>query len=150
MNYEIVDLKEKTLASLKPMRISNKDPEVSARISKLWEEFMKKSHEIENSKTKKAICTYSNYESNEKGFYDVAIGLEVAKPSIKISDFALKTIPAGKYAKFIVKGPVQKSVAEFWKNLWEMNLPRKFDCDFEEYQIADPLNAEVHIFISLK
>lgn len=150
MNYEIADLKEKTLASLKPMRISNKDPEVSARISKLWEEFMKKSHEIENSKNKKAICTYSNYESDEKGFYDVAIGLEVAKPSIKISDFALKTIPAGKYAKFIVKGPVQKAVTEFWKNLWEMNLPRKFDCDFEEYQIADPLNAEVHIFISLK
>lgn len=150
MNYEIVDLKEKTLASLKPIRISNKNPEVSARISKLWEEFMKKSHEIENSKTKKAICTYSNYESDEKGFYDVAIGLEVAKPSIKSSNFSLKTIPAGKYAKFIVKDPVQKAVTEFWKNLWEMNLPRKFDCDFEEYQIADPLNTEVHVFISLK
>lgn len=42
MEYEIVNLKEKTLVSLKPMRISNNDPEVSAKISKLWEEFMKK------------------------------------------------------------------------------------------------------------
>ena len=58
MEYEIVNLKEKTLVSLKPMRISNNDPEVSAKISKLWEEFMKKSHKIENPKTKKAICTY--------------------------------------------------------------------------------------------
>lgn len=150
MEYEIVNLKEKTLISLKPMRISNNGPEVSAKISKLWEEFMKKSHEIENPKTKKAICTYSNYENDEKGFYDVSIGLETTDPSIKSSNFILKTIPAGKYAKFIVKGPVQKSVPEFWKELWEMNLPRKFDCDFEEYQIVGPLNAEVHIFISLK
>ena len=150
MNYEIINLKEKTLSSLKPARISNNDPEVVSKISKLWEEFMIKSSEIENPKTKKAICTYSNYESDEKGLYDISMGLEITKPSAKSNNFALKTIPAGKYAKFIVKGPVQKSVPEFWKELWKMNLPRKFDCDFEEYQIVGPLNAEVHIFISLK
>lgn len=150
MNYEIVNLNEKILMSLKPSRISNNDPEVSAKISKLWGKFMTKSAEIENPKIKKAICTYSNYESDEKGLYDVAIGLEITKPRANADNFILKTIPAGKYAKFIVKGPMQKSVPEFWKKLWGMNLPRKFDCDFEEYQIADPLNSEVHIFISLK
>lgn len=150
MNYEIVNLKEKVLLSLKPVRISNNDPEMSAKISKFWEEFMKKSPEIKKSKTKKAICTYSNYESDEKGFYDISVGLEVTKPNTKSDNFILKIIPAGKYAKFIVKGPMQKSVSEFWKKLWGMHLPRKFDCDFEEYQIADPSNAEVNIFISLK
>lgn len=150
MNYEIVNLKEKVLLSLKPVRISNNDPEMSAKISKFWEEFMEKSPEIKKPKTKKAICTYSNYESDEKGFYDISVGLEVTKPNTKSNKFILKIIPAGKYAKFIVKGPMQKSVSEFWKKLWGMHLPRKFDCDFEEYQIADPSNAEVNIFISLK
>lgn len=150
MNYEIVDLKEKTLISLKPMRISNNDPKVIDKISKLWGEFMTKSAEIKNPKTKKAICTYSNYESNEKGLYDIAMGLETNKPNTEANNFVSKTIPAGKYAKFIVKGPMQKSVSEFWEKLWKMDLPRKFDCDFEEYQVPDPLNSEVHIFISLK
>lgn len=150
MNYEIVNLKEKTLTSLKPVRISNNDPEVIAKISKLWGDFMAKSAEIENPKTKKAICTYSNYESDEKGLYDIAMGLETTEANTKSDNFVSKTIPAGKYAKFIVKGPMQKSVPEFWKKLWEMDLPRKFDCDFEEYQVSDPLDSEVHIFISLK
>lgn len=50
MNYEIVNLKEKTLTSLKPMRISNNSPEVIDKISKLWGKFMAKSSEIENPK----------------------------------------------------------------------------------------------------
>ena len=150
MNYEIVNLKKKVLLSLNPVRISNNDSEMSIKISKLWEKFIEKSPEIESPKTKKAVCTYSNYESDEKGFYDISAGLEVTEPNTKSDNFVLKTIPAGKYAKFVVKGPIQKSVSEFWKKLWKMHLPRKFDCDFEEYLIANPLNAEINIFISLK
>lgn len=61
-----------------------------------------------------------------------------------------RTIPAGKYAKFIVTGNVQKAVAEFWVQLWQMELPRAFVCDFEEYQNEEMENAEIHIYIGLK
>lgn len=42
------------------------------------------------------------------------------------------------------------AVAQFWQELWKMDLPRSFVCDFEEYQNADPENAEIHIYIGLK
>ena len=42
------------------------------------------------------------------------------------------------------------AVREFWRELWNMDLNRAFVCDFEEYQNADPENAEIHMYISLK
>ena len=150
MDYEIVNLEEKILATLKPVRLSNNDPEISKKVSLLWENFMNKHLEIKNQVTQKPTCTYSNYENNEKGAYDVATGLEISKTDNSNYDFIFSTIPSGKYAKFVVRGPMQKVVSEFWKNLWNMKLPRKFNCDFEEYQTSDPSDAEVHIFISLK
>jgi len=48
-----------------------------------------------------------------------------------------------------VKGDMQKAVADFWQQLWEMDLPRSFLCDFEEYQNSDMEQAEIHIYIGL-
>ena len=60
-------------------------------------------------------------------------------------------IPAGKYAKFVVHGNMLQAVAEAWQTIWQMELPRSFQCDFEEYQNDDMGdNAEVHIYIGLK
>jgi predicted transcriptional regulator YdeE len=73
--------------------------------------------------------------------------LEINNVDNSNNNFVFSTIPADKYAKFVVKGPMQKTVSEFWKNLWNMELPRKFDCNFEEYQNNNPSDAEVHIFI---
>ncbi len=62
----------------------------------------------------------------------------------------VRTIPAGTYAKFVVRGNMIKAVAEFWQELWKMDLPRAFVCDFEEYQNGDMEDALVHIYIGLK
>lgn len=64
----------------------------------------------------------------------------------------MKIIPKGKYAKFVIKGDVQKSVGEAWGKIWQMDLKRKYDCDFEEYQnnSQDMQNQEIHIYIGLE
>lgn len=150
MDYEIVELKEKILSALEPVRLSNLDTEISKKIELVWHNFSKKCNEVENKITHKPICTYSNYESNEKGEYDISIGYEIeSNPPLK-EGWVRKTIPAGKYAKFIVKGNMVKEVSNFWRIIWKMDLPRKFECDFEECQNMDMLNAEVHIYISIK
>ncbi len=150
MDYEIIELQEKVLQALEPVRLSNLDTEVSKKIELVWHDFLQKCSDVENKVTNKPICTYSNYESDEKGKYDVSIGYEVEKISPSKDGWTKKIIPAGKYAKFIVKGNMVKEVSTFWQNIWKMDLPRKFKCDFEEYQNMDLLNAEVHIYISIK
>ena len=59
-------------------------------------------------------------------------------------------IPAGKYARFVVKGHMHREVAKFWQELWKMDLDRAFKADFEEYRNQNVENAEIHIYVGLK
>ena len=61
-----------------------------------------------------------------------------------------RQIPAGRYARFVVKGHMQRAVAAFWQELWSMDLDRAFGTDFEEYRNQDVENAEVHIYVGLR
>ena len=149
MDYEIVRLKEKTLTVLNPLRVSNLDPKVSDQIGLLWQNFYKNCSQVPNKITGKVICTYSNYENDEKGEYDVQIGFETLPTGDLKNIWTRKVIPAGRYAKFVIKGNMPKEVPSLWTKIWNMNLPRKFDCDFEEYQTSNPLDTENHVYISL-
>lgn len=151
MKYEIVNLKEKTVAGVKG-RTNNSAPDMGMVIGKLWSDFYEKGiyQAIEGKKNDKALGIYMDYESDEKGDYTLMVGCETAN-SEKVSDDISKTvIPAGKYAKFVVEGDMQKAAAAFWQELWTMKLPRSFVCDFEEYQNSDMEHACIHIYIGLK
>ncbi len=39
--------------------------------------------------------------------------------------------------------------AAAWQQIWQMQLPRTFQCDFEEYQDDQMDNAEIHIYVGL-
>lgn len=69
-----------------------------------------------------------------------------------IENRVVKVITKGKYAKFVINGDVQKSVGEAWSKIWNMNLNRKYTCDFEEYQnnSEDVNNQEIHIYIAIE
>lgn len=58
----------------------------------------------------------------------------------------------GKYAKFVITGDVQKAVGKAWIQIWNMNLKRKYTCDFEEYQnnTDDMQNQEIHLYIAVE
>lgn len=150
MNYEIVDLKEKTVAGL-TIRTSNNDSNMSQSIGNLWQKFFADGvyQSILNKQNDKSIGLYSNYESNVQAAYDLMVCCEIRDTTRLPSGVNTQIIPAGKYAKFIVHGDVQQAVAEFWTKLWSMDLDRKYSCDFEEYQSGDMNNAEIHIYISL-
>lgn len=105
---------------------------------------------IKNKANEKALGMYYDYENNEKGDYSTAVACEVNFSDGNNNDLSIIKIPAGKYAKFIVKGNGITAVSDFWKELWQMNLPRTFVCDFEEYQNSDMNNAEIHIYIGIK
>ncbi|MDE6365866.1 MAG: GyrI-like domain-containing protein [Lachnospiraceae bacterium] len=59
-------------------------------------------------------------------------------------------MPAGRYAKFVVHGDMVQAVAAAWQEIWKLDLPRTFQCDFEEYQNDSMDQAEIHIYIGLK
>lgn len=153
MDYEIVELGEKTVAGLSA-RTNNQSPDMSAVIGNLWTRFYMDGiyGSIENKVNDKALGIYTDYAGNETNDYTIIVAAETAsetQPKADENNLVIRKIPAGTYAKFIVRGDLHKAVAEFWQELWNMELPRSFVCDFEEYQNSDMENAEIHMYISL-
>ncbi len=146
MKYEIVNLDQKTVVGISGFT-SNEDPRMQAVIGGLWERLYQGgvSAGIRNKVNEYAIGLYSDYS---KDGYCVTVGNEVSEAENE--DLAVKTIPAGKYAKFSVRGHMQKAVAEAWGEIWKLDLARSFAADFEEYRSADPENAEIDIYVSLR
>lgn len=151
MDYEVVNLGAKTVVGL-TARTNNTAPDMSAVIGGLWGRFFGEGFysAIGQKANDKTLGIYTDYASDEHGDYTAMTACEVKSAATVPNNAVTKTIPAGRYAKFVVQGHMQAAVADFWQQLWAMDLPRSYVCDFEEYQNADPENALIHIYIGLK
>ncbi len=107
---------------------------------------------IQNKINTKTIGLYTEYEGDDTKPYIFIAGAEVSEETEIEEDMVTKVIPKGKYARFIIKGDVQNSVGQAWQKIWNMNLKRKYNCDFEEYQnnSNDMNNQEIHIYIGIE
>ncbi len=150
MKYEIVGLKEKTVAGV-TARTNNTDPAMTAVIGGLWQQFFSPGiySTITGRKNAFTLGIYTDYAGTEKDDYSAIVGCEVNAHTAVSAPLIIRKLPAGKYARFTVRGDVHTAVAEFWQQLWAMKLPRAFTCDFEEYRNDDMEHAEIFIYISL-
>lgn len=149
MEYEIITLNEAKAAGF-TARTNNSAPDMSAVIGGTWQRFFAEDGyaALPGKISGKTMGIYTDYENNEKGDYTFMAGCAVSGDVPQ--GFDTRTVPAGKYAKFIVRGNMMTAVGEFWQKLWRMPLERTYLFDFEEYQNADPENCEIHIYIGIK
>ena len=152
MNYEVVELEEKIVAGISA-RTSNDAPDAGMVIGSLWGRFFEEGifFNISNKVNEKSIGLYSDYNDENMQEYQITVGCEVSSTERNQEGLTFTVIPKGKYAKFIVRGHMQKAVTEFWIKLWKMDLNRSFTGDFEEYQPGGTLeDSEIHMYIALK
>jgi predicted transcriptional regulator YdeE len=153
MDYEIIPLEEKTVAGLS-VKTTNQNNKAMMDIGMLWEDFFKEGvyDAVPAKVNPKSIGLYTDYEGDFTKPYNFVACCEVNNTKDMPAGITLKKIPAGNYARFIIRGDVKKAVGEFWSRLWEMPLDRKYSADFEEYQnnSGDMDNQEIHIYIALK
>lgn len=154
MEYEIVSMPEKIALGI-TARTNNNAPDMGSVIGGLWESFYAKGYfeRIPGDKKGSVLGIYSDYEGDERGDYDMTVACETG-PEVEAGDIpegmTLKRIPAGRYARFVVRGHIQRAVALFWQELWQMDLDRAFVADYEEYRNSSVEDAEIHIYIGLK
>ena len=89
---------------------------------------------ISGKVNEKVLGIYTEYAGNEKSDYTIVTACETDGKETIPEGTVIVTIPAGKYAKFVAKGDLHEAVAECWKEIWNTDLVRSFECDFEEYQ----------------
>lgn len=147
MEYEIIELEEKIVEGIS-IKTSNQNGQSMKDIGMSWKKFFTEGvyNKIENKINDKTIGLYTDYEKDYTKPYNFMAGVQVKQKSNNIENRVNKIIPKGKYAKFIITGDVQKSVGEAWEKIWNMNLKRKYTCDFEEYQN----NTEIYIYIAIE
>ncbi|WP_312645135.1 GyrI-like domain-containing protein [Hydrogenoanaerobacterium sp.] len=145
MNYEVVNLEAKIVVGVSTIT-GNSDPEMGKIIGSLWEKLYQGgiNSDIKNKVNRYAIGLYSDYTADQ---YCVTAGNEVSKA--ENADLTIKTIPAGKYAKFSVHGQMEKAVADAWGEIWQMDLDRSFTGDFEEYLNCNFENCDIDIYVAL-
>ncbi len=132
-------------------RTNNASPDMGAVIGGLWNRFYREGiyASIPGKKSEKALGIYTDYEDDEKSDYTVLVAHETSRVP-QAGEYTVCKIPAGRYAKFVVRGDMVQAVAAAWQEIWKMDLPRTFQCDFEEYQNDSMEHAEIHIYIGLK
>lgn len=150
MNYEIVHLNQKTFVGFADVT-NNAARDMGQKIGALWQKlYAGVAQNMKSRVNKKAVGLYCDYKQN--GDYTVLAGFEVApnergdNGGINEQGISVKTIPAGNYAKFTVKGDMVTAVAQAWSDIWATPLERTFTGDFEEYQ-EDTANGNGTIFI---
>ena len=153
MNYEIVTLQEKLVSGI-AARTNNDSPDMGRVFGGLWNRFYQVwiYESIPNKTDNKAIGLYTDYAGGATDDYTAMVCCTVTKES-KISECEFRKIPAGPYAKFVITCSMRTAVAavgKAWQEIWKINLPRTFICDFEEYQDDNLEHTEIHLYIGLK
>lgn len=152
MKYEIIELEEKAVAGIK-IRTTNQDGKAIQDIGATWQKFFTEGiyENIQNKANNKTIGLYTEYEGDYTKPYTFIAGAEISPKAGIYQEVAIKVIPKGKYAKFVITGDVQNSVGQAWQEIWNMDLKRKYTCDFEEYQnnSRDMQKQEIHIYIAI-
>jgi predicted transcriptional regulator YdeE len=149
MNYEIVTLDKKQVVGLS-MMTTNENMQAASDIGGLWQNFMGQTYsQIENKIDSKLIAIYTDYEDDHTKPYRFMCGAEVS--SHANSGLKAITVNPGKYAKFTLVGDMMTVVGPAWHKIWNMDLDRKYDTDFEYYHNDgdDPNNQTIEIYISL-
>jgi predicted transcriptional regulator YdeE len=150
MNYTITQLdREIKISGLKTTNLNLISADQSIHIANAWNTYFG----LNLPNPMRTFGVYTDYDKNMN--YSMIIGSEFKNqetlPS-KLFDF---TIPAGKYAVFIVKGKMPEAIQKFWGDFWtntnNFHFERAFKADFElygeRYFTATP---EVDIYISTK
>lgn len=152
MKYKIVELEEKKIAGTR-IRTTNQDGKAIQDIGKSWQKLFTDGiyEKIENKVNNKTIGLYTEYEGDYTKPYTFIAGAEISKEISNNEEIVNKIIPEGKYAQFVITGDVQNAVGQAWEEIWNMDLKRKYTCDFEEYQnnSEDMQKQEIHIYIAL-
>lgn len=152
MKYEIVELEEKAITGIR-IKTTNQDGKAMQDIGITWQKLFANGiyDKIPNKVNGKTIGLYTEYEGDYTKPYTFIAGAEVNKEVKSGEEIESIIIPKGKYAKFVITGDVQNSVGQAWQEIWNIDLKRKYTCDFEEYQnnSKDMQKQEIHIYIAL-
>lgn len=144
-----------TLIGLKiSSKTTNENGQSMKDCGELWTRFEKEGvfSKIPNKLSDEVLAVYHDYEGDHTQPFSYFIGCKVEEGAHLPDDLDRLTIPSDNYQKVTAKGEMPVCIANKWREIWESDIPRAYNTDFEVYdeQSQDWSNAEVDIYLSVK
>lgn len=150
MNLESVHLIGLTLLS----KTTNENNQSMKDCGELWTRFEKEGvfSKIPNKLSNDVLAVYHDYEGDHTQPFSYFIGCKVEEGTEVPKGLDSLRIPDSKYQKVTAKGEIPGCIAEKWREIWNSDILRAYNADFELYdeRSRDWNNAEVDIYLSVE
>ena len=135
------------------VRTINKGNQAQKDINNLWNKWFSENiaSRIPNRVSDNLYNMYTDYESDETGYYTCILGYRVTSLDSIPKGLIGRYIPKGNYKEFISRGKLPDCVIKTWQTIWGLNFNRSYTADFDMYdpQKMNPENAEVKTYLSI-
>lgn len=136
-------------------RTTNENGQASKDIAELWGRFMSEGIQakIPNKMDNNIFSLYTDYESDHTEPYTAILGCKVEHLDNVPNGMVGKSFNGGTYVKTSTKGDLMQGlIVNHWAKIFEMDLDRTFDADFEIFgeKAQNPSNAEVDFYVGIK
>ncbi len=136
------------------IKTTNKDGRSNIDCGNLWQKFEMENYadRIPGKQNDKVFAVYYEYEGDHTQPFSYFIGCSVQQHIDVPTEMKALLVPGGSYQLFKATGKMPDCVANTWKAIWNANIERSFQYDFEVYdeRSLDWNTAEVDIYISTK
>jgi predicted transcriptional regulator YdeE len=137
------------------IRTTNENGQASKEIAELWGKFMSESilEKIPNKVDNEIYSLYTDYEGDHTKPYTAILGCKVENLDNIPNGMVGKSFNGGTYTKTTAKGDLMQGlVVNQWSKIFEMELDRTYDADFEIFgeKAQNPSDAEVDFYVGIK
>jgi predicted transcriptional regulator YdeE len=133
-------------------KTTNEGGQSNIDCGKLWQKFEKENfvQRIPNKLSDEIYSVYFEFEGDHTKPFSYFIGCKVETGTNVPEDMTSLIVAEGQYTKLTAKGKMPDCVANTWKQIWNSNIARRYQHDFEVYGelSKDWNNSEVEIFVS--
>ena len=149
MLYRSVPLQTFTIAGIS-VRTTNQNNQSAADIGMLWKRFYEEGilARIPDKLSEDLYCVYTDYESNDKGWYRTVLGCRVTASRQLPDSLTTVEVPGGNYLEFTSSGKLPESIMQTWNFIWQADFNRLFTADFDQYPAGGP-NQPVLTYLSV-
>lgn len=107
----------------------------SEEINALWQSFFEQEtvHHIPNRLDDVIYAVYSDYEGDHTKPYRLTIGYKVKGDPAPAEHLRHVQVKAAHYAMMSAAGEQPKALIDVWTAIWQSDLDRVFETDFEVY-----------------
>jgi len=137
------------------IRTTNENGQASQEIAELWQRFMSENviSKIPNKIDNAVYSLYTEYESDHTKPYTTILGCKVENLDNVPNGMVGNSFDGGTYSKTTAKGDLMQGlVVNQWSKIFEMELDRTYDADFEIFgeKAQNPADAEVEFYVGIK